>query len=89
MDQSQTKHNLWNQAEQLYQNKVKESSKYSEDTECFEMKRQLWLKSCRGNDNHKKTYGSAFVAPNPFLARKSLSKFGNVTEDTTTLLDGV
>ena len=29
----------------------------------IEMKRQLWLKSCRGDDNHKKTYGSAFVAP--------------------------
>ena len=29
----------------------------------IEMKRQLWLKSCRGDENHKKTYGSAFVAP--------------------------
>ena len=29
----------------------------------IEMKRQLWLKSCRADDNHKKTYGSAFVAP--------------------------
>ena len=70
MDQSQKKHNLWKQAEQLFQNKVNENGQNSEDAECFEMKKQLWLKSCRGNDNHRKTYGSAFVAPHPLLARK-------------------
>jgi len=53
------------------------------------MKKQLWLKSCRGNDNHRKTYGSAFVAPRPVLSRASSCKFGNLTEDTTSLLDDV
>jgi len=89
LDQSQKKHNLWKQAEQLFQNKVNENGQNSEDAECFEMKKQLWLKSCRGNDNHRKTYGSAFVAPHPLLARKSSSKFGSITEDTTNLLDDV
>ena len=58
----------------------------------IEMKRQLWLKSCRGDENHQKTYGSAFVAPCPnpktLLPRKSSSKlFGHTSEDTQNLLD--
>jgi len=58
----------------------------------IEMKRQLWLKSCRGDDNHKKTYGSAFVAPSPnpknMLPRRSSSKlFFKSSEDTQNLLD--
>ena len=89
LDPSQTNDNLWRQAEQLFQNKINEDRKNSEDAECFEMKKQLWLKSCRGNDNHRKTYGSAFVAPRPVLSRASSCKFGNLTEDTTSLLDDV
>jgi len=58
----------------------------------IEMKRQLWLKSCRADDNHKKTYGSAFVAPSPnpktMLPRRSSSKlFFKSSEDTQNLLD--
>lgn len=58
----------------------------------IEMKRQLWLKSCRGDENHKKTYGSAFVAPSPnpktMLPRRSSSKlFFKSSEDTQNLLD--
>ena len=58
------------------------------------MKRQLWLKSCRGDENHKKTYGSAFVAPSPnpktLLPRRSSSKlFGNYSEDKQNLLDDI
>ena len=68
----------------------------------IEMKRQLWLQSCRAGDseNPRKTYGSAFVAPlaNPsppaarsngkLLPRRSSSKlFGVPSEDTQNLLD--
>ena len=56
----------------------------------IEMKRQLWLKSCRAGDTseNKKTYGSAFVAPGPLIPRKSSSKlFGAASDDTKNLLD--
>ena len=83
---------LTQHAEQLFQQKLGNGNGNGRVSEEIEMKRQLWLKSCRGDENHKKTYGSAFVAPTPnpkiLLPQRSSSKlFGKSSDDTQNLLD--
>ena len=83
---------LTKHAEHLFQQKLGNGNGTGRVAEEIEMKRQLWLKSCRGDENHKKTYGSAFVAPTPnpkiLLTQRSSSKlFGKSSDDTQNLLD--
>ena len=83
---------IHHQASQMLQTNLLGNGNGKVVHEEMEMKRQLWLKSCRaGEDSSRKTYGSAFVAPSPnpktLLHRSSSKLFGTASEDTQNLLD--
>ena len=78
--------NLKREVEALYQTKIPGSRTRKFDTEVFEMKPQLWLRSCsqenqRTSSGDSGTYGRAFVAPVLPGSRRTADDMRNLIDD--------